>query len=297
MTSETKLQSGARPHPLERAAWTFARLLTIALFAGFLAGGLAGGIGSRIAMRISAIAAPEAEQGGLTDAEQVVGEITLGGTLELVIFGGLLTGLIVGLVYLANHQWLTAAGPWRGVLFGAFLLATFGWMIIDGDNPDFHRFGPPALNIGLFAAVFLLFGVLIVPLFDWVDRLLPRLSFGGLASSPALPFESTVAAAVSLTVYSIAGTLAVPIALGLPFLGQDGTNGVAEVVAAAALPLYVVIVPPVAALLASRSGDGMEARDGTGPSPWVLWVAVALPVAVGLALGVDAVLDIYEADR
>ncbi len=61
------------------------------IFRGGLAGSIAGvlflGLGSRAVMRISALLNPEAK-GILTENENPIGEITLGGTLGLIIFIG-----------------------------------------------------------------------------------------------------------------------------------------------------------------------------------------------------------------
>ena len=107
---------------------------------GFAAGLIVGGIGSRIAMRIVAITAGDADQGAITDAEATVGEITAGGTIFLVLLGGFV-GALGGLVYLGVRHWVADAGPWRGLAFGVVLAVIYGSSIVEGDNPDFRRFG------------------------------------------------------------------------------------------------------------------------------------------------------------
>ncbi len=153
-----------------------ARSVAVAALSGFAAGAIAGGIGSRVAMRIVAAASGPDLRGALTEAEARVGEITADGTFFLIIFGGFI-GVIGGLAFLALRPWLADAGRWNGLLFGVLLLAMFGWAIIEGDNRDFGLFGSRALNVSMFAALFILFGVLLAPLFGWVDRTLPRPSF------------------------------------------------------------------------------------------------------------------------
>jgi len=122
-------------------------------------GALVGGVGSRIAMRISAIMATEAEQGTLTDADQVVGDMTLGRTLVLIVFGGLLTGMAGGLMYSGARRWLADARQLRGLAFGALLLVSTGWSVIERDNPDFAALGSVTANVTMFAIIFLAFGV------------------------------------------------------------------------------------------------------------------------------------------
>ena len=150
-----------------------ARSVTIGLLAGLLSGIVAGGLGSRVAMRIVALTAGSDMQGALTDAEAVVGKITLDGSVFLVLFGGFLFGSIGGLVYVGMRPWVADAGRWRGLVFGTLLLAMFGWVIVEGDNADFHLLGSPLVNIAMFASLFVLFGLLVAPVYDRIDRVLP----------------------------------------------------------------------------------------------------------------------------
>ncbi len=259
-----------------------ARTLAVGALSGAVAGAIAGGIGGRVAMRISAIAAEDRFQGTLTDAEETVGEITAEGTIALIIFGGIFTGAFGGLVYLGMRRWLADAGPWRGLAFGGLLLAMFGWAVIEGDNPDFHKFGPPMLNIGMFAAIYIAFGLLLVPVLDWMERSLPRpsLSAGGLGALAAYGFALLLALAV----------------LGFAASGGDEEN---QRAAFTLLPLYALLAVPALAFLIARLGGGFE-RLSDLRGRWPLLVAaltvLALPVALGIVLDVRAVSDIFEAD-
>ena len=58
--------------------------------AGLVAGFLVPGLGGRLFMRLMAATSGSAAQGKLTEAEEVVGEITLGGSVGFVIFVGLI---------------------------------------------------------------------------------------------------------------------------------------------------------------------------------------------------------------
>lgn len=174
------------------------RLAAIGSVSGLIAGALVGGLGGRIVMRISAMAGGEAIQGQLTEAENVVGQVTIGGTFSLIFFGVLFSGLIGGLLYMAVRRWLPGPRRWRGLSYGVLLLLVLGSVIIDSDNEDFVRFGPPLLNILLFASLFLLFGLTIAPLANWLDRSFPpattlrlgkaALLYPILAVPPLLPF-------------------------------------------------------------------------------------------------------------
>ncbi len=56
--------------------------------ASVVAGVLVGGVGGRLVMRLSAIAAGSDAAGLLTENGNTVGEITVGGTVALIVFGG-----------------------------------------------------------------------------------------------------------------------------------------------------------------------------------------------------------------
>ena len=147
----------------------FAFLVGLGLLAGLVAGAVAGGVGSRVAMRVVALLAGHERYGQLTDADAVVGRITLGGTLFLPAAGTYL-GVPGGLRYVAVRRWLPGAGIRKGLAFGGLLLLLFGSLIIDGDNPDFRRFGPAAASVGLFAALFVPYGLIAAAIVERLDR-------------------------------------------------------------------------------------------------------------------------------
>ena len=105
--------------------------------AGFLAGVVVLGFGSRIAMRVVAMLNPEAT-GNLTDAGEIVGTITLGGTVALIVFGGGFGGLFTAGLWVFLRERLpgrlTLRIPLAGVL--ATLVGSLG--LIDAGNDDFR---------------------------------------------------------------------------------------------------------------------------------------------------------------
>jgi hypothetical protein len=138
--------------------------------AGMIVGVLVGGLGGRLAMRITAIAAGPSLRGVSTDAGFPVGEITGLGTIGLVIFAGLLGGAIGGLFYAVVRPWLAGLGRWQGVAFGVLLLGVLGSAVLDPLNGDFGRFGLVGLNVAMFAALFVVFGALVVPVARRIER-------------------------------------------------------------------------------------------------------------------------------
>ena len=154
------------------AAWTaLARHLGLAALSGVVAGILVGGVLGRIAMRISGFAAGPALAGVSTANGERVGEITFGGSLAVLIFVGLPFGVVGGILYAIVEPWLRRARPWHGLAYGAGLLLATGSLVLDPSNFDFTRFGPPSLNVAMFAALFVIFGVAIAWLFDALGAL------------------------------------------------------------------------------------------------------------------------------
>jgi hypothetical protein len=150
----------------------------LGLAAGIICGIIVGGFGSRIAMRISAVLGGEEIAGLVTENGNVVGDITVDGTAALLIFAGLPFGIAGGWLYVLIRRWLQGPRWWHGLLFGTLLLMTFGRAIINDDNADFTKLGPAAVNVTMFAMLFVLFGLLVAPITGILDRRLPPVGPG-----------------------------------------------------------------------------------------------------------------------
>jgi hypothetical protein len=110
-----------------------------------------------------------------TEAGFTVGEITLEGTLVLVIFIGIFAGVIGAAIYLAFRPWLAWAGRWRGVVFGVVLFG-FGSATSDMMNPDnidFLILRNSELLVALIFGLFLAFGVVTDAMFAYLDGRMP----------------------------------------------------------------------------------------------------------------------------
>jgi len=158
---------------------------------GILVGIIVGGLGSRLVMRLAAIAAGSAAQGITTSNGNRVGEITVAGTIALILFGGVFAGMFGGLLYAALRPWLAPFGRWRSLIFGLGLLGLSGSLILDQANSDFIILRPPLLNVAMFAALFVIFGIALVPAFD---RALRALAGGSLISGALALLGALVAA-------------------------------------------------------------------------------------------------------
>jgi hypothetical protein len=171
-----------------------------ASLAGVVSGVVVGGLLGRVVMRISGFTAGPALVGVTTENGNRVGDITLGGTLALVMFVGLSFGLVGGIVYAIVEPWLRPARRWRGLAYGAGLLMAIGFNVLDPSNFDFTRFGVPLLNVAMFAALFLIFGVTISWLFDTIRAL--RDGHGAMARViDVLAWLSLVPAVLSVVLF------------------------------------------------------------------------------------------------
>ena len=118
-------------------------LLSRSIFSGGLAGVIAGvlflGIGSRLAMRVVTLPDPQAE-GTLTDADQVVGAITLGGTVALIVFAGGFGGIFAGGIWIMVRETLPERLSFRIPLSGVIATLVASFTLIDASNSDFRLF-------------------------------------------------------------------------------------------------------------------------------------------------------------
>ena len=138
--------------PGGRAVRALTWRLCVGAYAGVLTGLFVAGPGGRLVMRLLAATSPEA-QGRLTEAEAVVGDITVGGTVFFVVFMSI-GAAGIGLLYVVLQPALPR-GLFGGALFGAGLLVVFGSTIdpLRSDNPDFDIVGPGWLAIVAFTTL------------------------------------------------------------------------------------------------------------------------------------------------
>ena len=183
-----------------------ARHVGAATLAGVITGVLVGGLLGRVVMRVAGFTAGPGMAGAFTSNGNRVGEITFEGTAAIVVFVGLASGLAGGVVYAVIEPWLRRLRPWEGLTFGAWSLAALGFTVLDPSNLDFRRFGSAPLNVAMFAALFLVFGVVIALLFDRLRRLISGRS---IAARPTeiLAFLAFIPAAIVtvLVLVSIGG--------------------------------------------------------------------------------------------
>jgi hypothetical protein len=155
------------------------RTLAAMLGAGAVAGFLVAGLGGRLFMRLMAATSGDTAQGRLTEAEEVVGDITFDGTVGFIIFIGIFFPAAAALAYLGLRHFLPNPVALGGALFGVILLGTIG--IADpmaSDNVDFDILEPLWLAILCITFLALLFGVTFAVLATRFDASVQPLSGG-----------------------------------------------------------------------------------------------------------------------
>jgi hypothetical protein len=157
------------------------RALTRSIFtvglAGIGAGLLVGGVGGRLVMRASSLLSPDVSGTGVRSEQGFrVGEVTLEGSIELLVFIGIFSGLFGAVYFAITRPWLMWAGKWHGAAFGLFLFAigSAASDVLNPDNIDFVVLDNIPVIVLLFFALFILFGVTIAWLYGWLDRRLPK---------------------------------------------------------------------------------------------------------------------------
>jgi hypothetical protein len=149
------------------------------IFRDITRGGLAGvvvgligcGIGGRIVMRLAAVLVPMSD-GAHTENGNVIGDITLGGSLALVVFG-LIVGLVAATIWVAVAPWIPGRGVARAVAAMPVAVALGGSGLIDGDNRDFSILGHDPAVVGILVLLVALIGFMFPLVDDALDRWLP----------------------------------------------------------------------------------------------------------------------------
>jgi hypothetical protein len=224
------------------------RAAAIVAIGSGIAGALVGGLGSRLAMRLAALAAPEV-RGAVTENGASVGEITLGGTVALVVFAGVASTALGAGAFVVVKPWLPERTILRGVVFGGFLLATMGTSVIDAGNADFVILGDRLLNVAIFSALFLAFGVVASGAFTALEARVPDAA----ALSPRMWAVSAICAlpvvpGVIGMAFGFGPRLGVPLLaasgamLAVPAVERRGHHGLAQLIRLGATVGMLVVV-------------------------------------------------------
>ena len=143
---------------------------------GAVVGIVVGGLAGRIVMRIAASLHPEAV-GALTENGNRIGDVTIVGTLFLVLFGVISCGL-AGAVWVIVSPWMPSNTGARASLTAGMAIAIGTPVLIIGRNPDFLILDHDPRVVALLVALVGLIGLSIALLDSWLDRRLPHVVAG-----------------------------------------------------------------------------------------------------------------------
>ena len=186
--------------------------VTVAVAAGIGSGILLAGGGGRLAMRLLAATAGDAAQGQVTEADEVVGTISTGGTIGFVVFTAVFFGAASGALYMLLRRWLPR-GRIGGLAFGTLLLIVAATRIdpLRADNPDFGIVGPGWLSAAVFASLVVAHGMLVSALagrYSCVLPLLERRRRAIVAHAPILLLGPIAAVLLPLALIGVVAVVA-----------------------------------------------------------------------------------------
>jgi hypothetical protein len=159
------------------------------------------GIGGRLVMLASRLLHPDAV-GRATENGNRIGEFTVDGTIQLILFAGLLSGAAAGVIWAVVKGWI----PARPVAVGLGAVAIGGFNLIEADNRDFIILGDVRLDLVLLLGLIFLFGAVLVPTDRWLDNRLPK-----------------AGSVTSIVVYTLLVALGAP--LMIPIIGSYFATG------------------------------------------------------------------------
>ena len=183
------------------------------LIGAFVSGVLTIGAGSRLMMRILAATSSSDVQGLRTEANEIVGEVSVGGSVFLIVTVGIGAALVGLGLFSMLRRWLpdqSLAAGLLGVAIGAGLLVRpVG--LLTAANSDFTLVAPAALAVVLCLATLVLFGATFGVLVDRLAHRWPRPAWSPRGVVSVLPFAVLLLAPpffVAAVIGVLAGTVA-----------------------------------------------------------------------------------------
>ena len=270
MTAQTAEQRADPVHRPSAAMVDVAELIRhigIVGIAGVLVGLIVGGIGGRVVMRIAAIVTPDHLTGAPTENGNLIGDITVGGTIELVIFVGIFVGSFGAVAYVISERWLSWTGVLRPLAFGLLILAVGSPDVLDPDNLDFLLVGNYELIVSMFVALFLLYGISLPPLVSALEGRLPKVN-------PGRPLVSVVVYLILVGLGGFAGLGLVMFAFGENNLAAVFLLGMGVATALLWVVEYSQVVREPWPTLGRLLGYGALIGAATAGT-WQTWSAIA----------------------
>jgi hypothetical protein len=145
--------------------------------AGLIVGIVVAGLGGRIVMRLAALIVPSAT-GAFTENGNRIGDITLAGSLVLIVFVGLLAAVFFGVIWVVISPWLPGRGWVKGVVAMPIAVAFGAVGLIEGGNVDFFVLRRDPLVVAVLVALVALTAPAMALADGWLDRHLPHAPSG-----------------------------------------------------------------------------------------------------------------------
>lgn len=158
---------GRAPRSEPTYAAELLELLRILVVTGLLVGIVVVGLGSRLAMFLLRVTSPDTVVGVTSDDGFTIGQVTLGGTYNLVTIGAA-AGFIGAVAYVAVAPWLIGPTWFRRFTVGVTAGALGGAALIHSDGIDFNLLEPLWFAVALFIALPLATGVALAVVADTV---------------------------------------------------------------------------------------------------------------------------------
>lgn len=162
------------------------------LVGAYVAGVLTIGAGSRLMMRLLAATSPDDVQGLRTEADEVVGDVNVGGSFFLIVVVGIGAAVVGLALYSTLRVWLperSLAAGLVGVAIGAGLFVRPLGLLTSG-NSDFTLVAPVALAVAFCLTTLVLFGATFGVLVDHLGPRWPRPSWSARGVVSVLPFAA-----------------------------------------------------------------------------------------------------------
>lgn len=205
--------------------------VTVSRGGGMVAGAVVAGVlsigaGSRLMMRVLAVTSPDEVQGRLTEADEVVGTVSVGGSLFLVLAAGIGSGAVGLAIFASLRRWLpdrSLVAGLVGVAIGAGALVRPSGFLT-ASNIDFSLLSPAALAVALCLATLVLFGTTFAVLVDHLAPRWPRPGWSPRGVLSAAPF-AILLLAPPLFVGSVVAVLVGTASTGLRSATADDADG------------------------------------------------------------------------
>jgi hypothetical protein len=170
--------------------------------AGLAVGVVVGGLGARIAMRLIALLVPSVT-GSSTENGNRIGDITLGGSVGLILFAGLFVGIVAGTIWVVVSPWLPSRLGLRTLAAIPLAIGLGSFALVQGSNPDFIVLGYDPRVIVVLLGLVGLVGASMAVVDAWLDRRLPRPPSASVEAGAIYSIISVIGALVAVGVVAM----------------------------------------------------------------------------------------------